>query len=179
MPRNSIVATRYVRALIESKGGTRGLEACYAELRVFWGAVSSQQDLLEFFMSPVVSRELKLEAVAALKGPLKESSDFIMTLIDGSRLDSLPEIMEAMQLALEDAAGEMSVTVELARMPDAALLEEIKSLLQERWRKKVNMKTVVRPELIGGFVARGQGKILDASVVSQLDSLKQSLSSHS
>lgn len=179
MPRNSIVATRYVRALVESRGGTKNLDGCCLELKTFWSAVSSQQDLLKFFLSPVVSRDLKVEAVMALKDKLRESAEFLITLIDAARLDSLPEIIEEMVLALEESAGEMSVTVELARDPEGGLLEEIKGVLQDRWRRKIKMNTVIRPELIGGFVAKGPGKILDASVSSQLEALKQNLSSHS
>ncbi len=179
MPRNSIVATRYARALIESRGGTKGLEACCLELKAFWQSVSGSAELEKFFLSPVVPRDLKIEAVNDLRGTLKESADFIVTLIDGARLEALPEVIDSISLALEEAAGEMSVTVELARAPQEGLLDEIRSVLQERWRRKIKMTTVIRPELIGGFVARGSGKILDASVATQLESLKQSLSSHS
>jgi F-type H+-transporting ATPase subunit delta len=179
MPRNSIVATRYSRALIETRGGTKGLEACCSELKTFWQAVSASPELKKFFLSPVVPRSLKVEAINDLRETLKESADFIITLIDGARLEALPEVVESLSLALEEAAGEMSVTVEVARAPQDVLLDEIRSVLQDRWRRRVKITTVVRPELIGGFVARGAGKILDASVATQLDALKQSLSSHS
>jgi F-type H+-transporting ATPase subunit delta len=179
MPRNSIVATRYTRALIEARGGTKGLDACFSELKAFWQSLSASPEFEKFFLSPVVPRDLKVEAINDLRATLKESADFLVTLIDGARLKALPEVIESISLALEEAAGEMSVTVELARAPQDGMLDEIRSVLQDRWQRKIKMTTVVRPELIGGFVARGAGKILDASVATQLGALKQSLSSHS
>ena len=52
-------------------------------------------------------------------------------------------------------------------------LDEIKAILQSKWDSKIKMKTKVNPELIGGFVAKAPGRVMDASLANQLDNLEQ------
>lgn len=175
MPRNSIAAKRYVRALgLQTTDGTE-IQRSLQELRSFWAAVGSSKEIRSFFLSPVISKTDKQAMLAELKDKFPHTLRFLAVLIDANRLGVLPEIIEELEIALEAIAGEVSVTIESARGLSDDAVSEIKSILQDKWGRKIRAKMVVNPELIGGFVARAPGKIFDASVRRQFEALKQVL----
>ena len=176
MPRSSQVSRRYVRALsavAEDQAGSS--QKILAELRSFVEALQSSKDLRTFFFSPIISRSEKKEILGEIKDKISHTQKFLSVLIDANRLSALPEIVDDYEAAMEAAAGEVSVAVESARPLSAQASDEIRSLLQDEWKKKVKMRTSVNPALIGGFVAQGGGKTLNASVAHQFELLKQSL----
>lgn len=178
MPRNAVIARRYVRALSvlnEDKADTSTPAKVLLELKGFQSVINASRDLREFFLSPVIGRDEKKEALQDLKEKLPLTTKFLSTLVESNRLSSLNEIVEEFENSLEALSGELSVELQMAHNLSASTLEEIKQTLEERWKKKIKIKTVINPELIGGFVAKAPGKILDASVANQFQLLKQSL----
>lgn len=175
MPRNPVAARRYVRALgLVSEEKTEA-QKILVELRSFQQLLAQSKDFRSFFFSPVIPKSDKKEAILDLKERLPLAHRFLSVLVEANRLSVLDEIVDGFEASLESASGELSVTLEVARtLPDSSL-EEIRALLQEKWKRTVRLKTQVNPAILGGFIAKAPGKILDASVVHQFDVLKQSL----
>lgn len=175
MPRNPVAARRYVRALGLVAEEKSEAQKVLVELKGFQALLAQSKDLRSFFFSPVIPKSDKKDAIMDLKERLPLSHRFLSVLVEGNRLSVLDEIVDGFEASLESASGELSVTLEVARtLPDASI-EEIRALLQEKWKRTVRLKTQVNPSILGGFVARAPGKILDASVAHQFEVLKQSL----
>lgn len=178
MPRNSAAARRYVRALQvlideKSEGSAQKL---LAELKGFQSTLKSSPEAAKFFFNPVIGKSDKKDALAEIKTKLPMTEKFLEALVEGNRINILDEIIEEFEGLLEADSGELSVQLETARALSESSLEEIKSLLRDRWKKKVKLNVTINPELMGGFVAKAKGRILDASVTNQFELLKQSLS---
>jgi F-type H+-transporting ATPase subunit delta len=100
---------------------------------------------------------------------------FLGVVVEGNRVNLLPEITEFFKNALEEHRGELSVQLEVARPLGEELEKKIRSFLETEWKRRIKLNVNERPELIGGFVARAPGRTLDGSVQTQLQRLKQSV----
>jgi F-type H+-transporting ATPase subunit delta len=77
---------------------------------------------------------------------------------------------------LADArAGQVRATVTAAAALSASDLDRVRRALEKRTGRKVLIQTAVDPALIGGVVARVGDLVLDGSVRTQLDEMRQRL----
>lgn len=181
MPLSPMVARRYAASLFQlsaDKASTvyfgKG-QQILNELRAFSEGMLKVADGVEFFLSPVISRDDKKAALAELESKLPLTHRFLAVLVEANRMEALSEIIAEFQAALDQASGELSVDVELAHAATPALLDEIKGVLHGEWKRQIKLNTTVNPNLIGGFIAKAPGRIMDASVSSQLEALEQEM----
>ena len=178
MQRNSMVAKRYAEALFDlTKDKSEKVffgtaPKVFAELKLFSSAVTTL-DTESFFLSPVIRVSEKTEVLDAVKDKFPLTYLFYLTLIEAGRMNCLSEIVEEFNRLNDEATGELTVDLQTAHSLSPALVEEIKSVLQEQWQRQIKIKQKINPEIIGGFVATAPGKIMDASVASQLENLEQ------
>jgi F-type H+-transporting ATPase subunit delta len=176
MAKNTLAAKRYANALYSVVKGDEGaaeLKDSLSELKLFYAAVEKADGGEEFFFSPVVSADDKISVLNELMKVFTHTHSFLLTLVKEGRLNCLKEIIDEFASLCEKASGELSVNLEMAQPLPEKQLDEIKLILQEKWKTKVKMKTTVNPELIGGFVATAPGRVMDASLSNQLDNLEQ------
>jgi len=175
MPRNSVAAKRYALAffsIVKSDSGMAGLQTILSELKLFNLALDKADDGVAFFFNPVISIDDKVKVLDELMKALPNIHSFLITLVKERRLDCLKDIIDDFARLCEKAAGELAVNLELAHpLPDATV-DEIKHVLETKWKSKIKIKTSVNPELIAGFVAKAPGRIMDASVSAQLENLE-------
>lgn len=177
MQRNSMVAKRYAEALFDlttdknEKVFFGAAPKIFAELKMFSSAVEAV-GANEFFLSPVIKVSEKTEVLESIKDKLPLTHLFFLTLIEGGRMNCVSEIVEEFNRLCDEASGELTVDLQLAHSLSPQLVEEIKSVLQEQWQRQIKIKQKINPEIIGGFVATAPGRIMDASVASQLENLE-------
>lgn len=181
MHRESQVASRYSNALFElsmepqESGIFAKPQQLLSELEVFNKALEEMPELRSFFENPTISREVKLEALQSLESKLSSIYRFLELLIEADRMGCMGEIVAAFRKSLEKSQGELRVQLETSAEFGEAMLNEIRSLLESQWKKKVTFEVKVNPDLIGGFVASASGKSFDASVRTQLQMMKKKL----
>ena len=102
-------------------------------------------------------------------------TSFLNLLIEKKRADILPDIAEAMQGMVDKdqniSHGSIVSAVEL----DNALLEKIQATLEKLTGNKVILETQVDPSIIGGILAKVGDLVLDGSIKTQLNGLKESI----
>lgn len=176
MPRNTLAAKRYAEALFHLNDGAEGGSSkVLGELSALAASFEKDRGIEEFFLSPVVSKEDKRQVISEAKEIFPLTQRFLLTLIDANRMDCLLEIVSEFRARCEELAGELSVNVETAHPLSGDALEEIRAFLQDKWKRTIKMQTSINPEIIGGFIARSSGRVLDVSAASQLENLKQSI----
>ncbi len=178
MPRNAVVSRRYVRALgyLADESDPSQTQKILGELRGFSSTIDSSKLLRSFFLSPVIPKSDKREALTDLKDKVPLTYRFLIALVDGNRLTNLGEIVAEYEAHLESRTGELSVEVITARKLSDATMAEIKQSIEDIWKRKIKVKHQIDAEILGGFMARAPGKILDASARHQFEALRQSLS---
>jgi len=178
MARNSLAARRYAFSLFQlaqERNDSAELDQVMQELKGFEASLSGADGSVDFFLSPIISKADKIQILQDLKSKLPHTLRFLTVLVESNRFDLLSEIIQALEEMREEVSGELTVELETARKFSDGLLDEVKNTLQERWGRKIILKTAIKPELIGGFVAKAPGRVINASVASQIENLQQQI----
>jgi len=174
-----ILAKRYAKAIF-SLGKEQGKVEAYADslnaIAVLYKNTELEvEDALTNPLYPVEARQKVMAKIAESVDADTLSTSFLNLLIEKKRVDVLPEIATALQemLVREENISHGSVisAIEL----DSKLLEEIQATLEKITGNKVILETQVDPSIIGGIVAKVGDLVLDGSIRTQLNGLKESI----
>jgi len=177
--RHTILARRYAKALFslgkeqekteEYSGMLGALAGLYAD-----GAAG----VGDAVTNPLYPLDVRQKVMAKIAGSMQADAimtSFLNLLIEKKRADILPDIAEAMQGMVDKdqniSHGSIVSAVEL----DNALLEKIQATLEKLTGNKVILETQVDPSIIGGILAKVGDLVLDGSIKTQLNGLKESI----
>lgn len=171
------VSTRYAKALMLYAQDTDKEAYFYRAMRSLEKSFRKQPRLREALENPVLSRrdKLTLITVAALgdEPPVREFSRFAALLLKNGRESMLQYICLSF---LDLYRKEKNITV--GRLITAVpVSEEVKRRIRQgtshRLKTQAELLTEVDPEIEGGFILDINGLRLDASVATQLKSVKR------
>ena len=140
--------------------------------------IAGNTQLLQFADNPKVSEVQVYDLVSGVvQGNLPEpGSNFLRTVIGNGRLGVLPEIA-AQYRALRNALGGSADAVVYSAFPiDAAALADMRTTLEKRFGRKLNLKVELDPGLIGGVRVVVGDEVLDTSVKARLQQMRAALS---
>lgn len=98
---------------------------------------------------------------------------FILTMLDARRIPFIPDIARAYRAKLDEMGQKLSAVVSSAAKLDDQDIDSIKKLLEELFKKKVEVKEHINPELLGGFSVNVGFTQIDLSLKSRLDSITE------
>lgn len=99
----------------------------------------------------------------------------LRVLGDKGRLGSLPEFAGGFLLAVAEARGQVDVQATVATELSATELDQVAQQIGKALGKTVSLKQKVDPSLIGGMKIKVGDQLIDASVASQLQSMKNKM----
>lgn len=171
----STIARRYAQALHEQAVEDKTVERVDADVALLRDTIEGSRELSGLFGSPVVSREQKERVVRALFGAhLGETTlRFVDFLIEKGREDALPEMARAYLALRDQQEGLVEAHVRTALPMSEAEQKDVRKALEARTGKKVRLRVVEDPELIGGLVIRIGDTVYDGSVRNQLAELRE------
>jgi F-type H+-transporting ATPase subunit delta len=176
---NKTAATRYARAILDVAVKEQAdLEQIERELGEFAGLFKQYPLLEKVLLNPAVPVPRKRAAVADLLAQAKFSpivSKLLTLLADRDRLVLVPDLLKAYSDRVLDYRGVVRAEVTTATPIDPARAEAIHRGLAALTRRTVTMTTKIDPAIIGGIVARIGSTVYDASVVRQLEKMKERL----
>jgi F-type H+-transporting ATPase subunit delta len=176
---NKTAAIRYARALLDVAVREKAdLEAIEHELSQF-GDLFTRYPLLEkVLLNPAVPVPRKRAAVADLLGVAKLSpivSKLLTLLADRDRLVLVPDLLAAYRERLLEHQNVVRAEVTTSVPLDAQRTSAIERGLAKLTGRTVKLSTKVDPSIIGGMVARIGSTVYDASVMRQLERMKERL----
>ena len=172
------VASRYAQALFESAKTPERRRDTMDQLAMISALLKEHPTLREFMWNPDVDPDDKVGLLdRALKGgwPALVKS-FVHMVVSMGRSESLPQIVEAFQAAVDAAEGRLRVLVRSARPLPHAALARLRTQLERREGKSIELRAEVAPELLGGMVIHLDHRVIDGSVRRQIDELRERLS---
>jgi F-type H+-transporting ATPase subunit delta len=176
---NKTAALRYARALLDVAVKERAdLEQIERDLAAFVALLHDNQSLEKVLTNPAVPLQRKHAAVAELMARAKFApmlSKLILLLAERDRLVLLPDLLAAYRDRLMDYRHVVRAEVITAAPIDAARVEQIQSGLAKATGRTVTVATRTDPTIVGGLVARVGSTVYDASVVRQLERMKERL----
>ncbi|HEY3375680.1 MAG TPA: ATP synthase F1 subunit delta [Candidatus Aquicultor sp.] len=174
--RGEQIAREYARGLFEAAVGKKNLDKVVKEVN-FVGDNLTDPEFEGFFQSIKIDSEAKKSVFN--KVFLQEVSvitrNFFWLIFDNGRENLLYEIRNEFE-RLVDEQNKCVVAKVITAVP---LNDKIKRRLQKQLtdatKKEVLVETVVDPSIFGGMLVYADGQVIDASVKSRLNNLRERL----
>ena len=167
----------YATALFEVARAEGALERVEDELFRIARTFEANEQLRSTLTDPGIPVERRLGIVEDLLGgrasPL--TTALVSFVVAAGRSRELPEIIDEL---VERAAGEREEVVAEVRTAiplDAQLHERLAAALSSATKKRVTVKAVVDPSVVGGVLARIGDTVFDGTVRHRLDQLKEAI----
>jgi F-type H+-transporting ATPase subunit delta len=176
---SDVVSRRYAQALIEVAAAEDAIGPVGADLDRFVALLRANGDQLGGpLSSPVFTSEERrgvLDAVLPSMNLHPLVSNLLRLANDKGRMALVPAITEAYRDMADRRADRVRVIVETAEPLTPQLEIEVRASLEVMTGKTVLLESRVKPELIGGIVARVGDKVYDSSLRTRLEQMRQTL----
>ncbi|MDC1202873.1 ATP synthase F1 subunit delta [Crocinitomicaceae bacterium] len=169
-------AIRYAKALLELSIENSNLDEVSSDMRRIVESSNETNDFKVFLSSPVIKSDKKIKVLKVLfVGFEKLTSSFIDLITKNKREYLLVEIAEAYLYLLKKHQQIVPVSITSARKLEKETLNQILDKMKSHVEGDFEVTEEVDESLIGGFIVRMDDKQIDASVLTQLNRMKQEL----
>lgn len=172
------IARRYAKALL-TIGKEDGRYKEYGEeLTSFAYLLEREADLKNAIINPIYSqteRKNVLHRIIDLLALSPIVANFLNLLFDKRRIDGALQISQVYQELVDQLENISRARVKTAVSLDEAMLDRIRQTLEKLTGNQVIMEVEEDPTIIGGIVAKAGDLVLDGSVRTQLQSLRETL----
>jgi F-type H+-transporting ATPase subunit delta len=172
------MAGRYATALFELALEQRAVDAVQADLDRFDALIAGSPDLDRLVRSPVFSADEQLKALSAVldrAGIGGLTGKFLKVVTANRRLFAVRPMAQAFRHLVARHKGEVTADVTLAEPPSEQHLAAIKDALKAVTRKDVRVDVHIDPSIIGGLVVKLGSRMVDSSLRTKLNSIKQAM----
>jgi len=169
-------AIRYAKALLELSIENSNLEDVSSDMKRIVESSMETNDFKVFLNSPVIKTDKKIEIMKVLfVGFESLTMSFIDLITKNKREYLLVEIAEAFLYLLKKHQQIVPVSIKSAQKLEKGTLDQILNKLKSHVTGDFEVTEEVDESLIGGFIVRMDDKQIDASVLTQLNRMKQEL----
>lgn len=170
-------AARYAKAMLEVSGQKGNAEAINSDMILISESVSQSEDLKVFLINPIISDEIKLNALNEVFAKADQSTKELFKVLKANkRFEILGSIALEFQKQYEALKGIEKVVVTTAIPMDATLESKVLSKVQSLAPgKQIIISNVVDASILGGFILKMGDKQYNASIANQLQVLKREL----
>ncbi len=173
-----IVAKRYAKALLEIGKEDGNTEQYGKELGDFAEMLAGAPELESALSNPGFDFDSRKKLLNAILGKLGLSpmvANFFRLLMDRGRIEATKDISQMYGLLVDEVNGITRAEVRTAAALNEQEVESLTNALKGVAGREVQLEVTEDPSLIGGVVAKIGDLVLDGSVRSQLENLKESL----
>ncbi|AWI76373.1 F0F1 ATP synthase subunit delta [Parazoarcus communis] len=175
MAENVTIARPYADAAFELARGAGALGP-WSEVLDRLASVAADSEMLALFNDPKFSGEQLNKLMLEVAGDLSaEQQNFIRVLVEGERLQVLPEIRDLFVALKNEHEGVLEAKIASAFPLDDAALASLKADLEARFKTKLDVSVSIDPELIGGVRIAIGDEVIDASVRGKLANMAAAL----
>lgn len=168
---NVRLATRYAKSLIGLATERGELEKVFGDMEWLQSLCKGNRDFITMLRSPVIKSDSKGKIVKAVAqnniGLLTNS--FIQLLINKGRESALPEITTAFIHQYKEIKKifpvKLTTAYPLSDDLKKSFVDHIKSTTE---MQNIELETVVKEDIIGGFILQTGDKMVDASIAYDL-----------
>jgi ATP synthase F1 delta subunit len=168
------IARVYSRSLFEVAKDEGKLDLIRDQLGEFADAVDSNRNLQIFLFSPYFSTEEKQDGLGrALVDADPNLVNFLELLLENHRMPAIFRIRRQYDDLWSEENKLLPVHVTSAVELDESTVEHIGATIGEQTGRKIELDSIVDPDILGGIVLRVGNSILDASIRNRLDHLRK------
>jgi F-type H+-transporting ATPase subunit delta len=177
-PSVSGVSGRYATALFELAREEKSIDAVKADLDRFTALLKESEDLKRLVRSPVFAADVQLKALSAVldkAGISGISANFLRVLTSNRRLFAVNDVIRAFRALVAKFKGEATAEVTVAEALSDKNLDALKTALKSVTGKDVALDVNVDPSIIGGLVVKLGSRMVDSSLRTKLNSIKNAM----
>ncbi len=176
--KHTILARRYAKALF-SLGKEQGKTEEYSKaLGGIAGLYADEVGIRDAVTNPLYPLDVRLKVMAKIAELVQADAimtSFLKLLVEKKRAAILSDIAEAIQGMVDKDQNISHGSIVSAVALDGVLLEKIQVTLENLTGNRVILETQVDPSIIGGIIAKVGDLVLDGSIRTQLNGLKESI----
>ena len=175
---NPRLASRYAKSLMDIAVEQNSVEAVLNDLKTLDNVCHQSHDFVVMLRSPVIKADKK---IAAIKGIFeshisKLTMTFVNLMTTKGREEYLQEIVQAFIAQYNEMKHIKIVKLSTAHPVNDKVKDAILSKVAGALKgNTIDLRTEVKPELIGGFVLEVEDKLFDASVRRDLNDIRTTL----
>jgi F-type H+-transporting ATPase subunit delta len=172
------VAGRYATALFELALEEKAVETVERDLNRFASALDAVEDLRRLVRSPVFTADEQERAIAATLEKMEIeglTANFLKLIARNRRLFAAPDMIKAFRALLARHRGQASAEVTSALSLTEGQLRALQTALKAALHKDVQLDQKVDATLLGGLVVKVGSRMVDSSLRTKLNSLKQTM----
>ena len=176
--KNSILANRYAKALFSVAQEENAFDEYAKALHEVASVMMAVPEVKDGLTNPMYPVDVRCKVMAHIAKTMSASLvvwNFLDLVVRKKRAAFLPEIAEAFQVLIDVQRNICQGTVVSAMPLSAELNAKVQATLEKITGKQVVLSSQVDPSIIGGIVAKVGDLVLDGSIRSQLQGLKESI----
>ena len=171
----SKVAKRYAQGLLSFTQESGHTDSVFAEMGDIVKTIEKSKELQNFFASPIIAVKKKVGiALEVFKNFSPVTKSMLQLIIKQGRESQMQNIAQEYINKVEDMNGVQRITITSA---SALSSENINNILKSselvNHDNKFDVKSIINPEILGGYILRVGDQQVDASVKSKLSKLKK------
>lgn len=172
----SKVAKRYAQGLLDFTQESGQTAQVFSEMKDVVKLMNESKDLNKFFLTPYIDSKKKIAVASEIfKGLSGTSINLINLVIKHGRENQLKNIAQEFINKVEDINGVQRVTLTSATQLSSANVQQIlESSKMVNGQTNFDLKTIINPEILGGYILRVGDQQIDASVKTKLNQVKKS-----
>jgi len=166
---------RYATSLLETALEKKNLDVITADIKSLVETFAKSWELQLMIESPVIRPELKLSILREIFSNKisKDSVDFIEFIVLKKRENLLDSIGKRFLELRDEYLGIANVMVTSATEFSNEQKDVLKNKLEKILNKKISLNFRTDQKLVGGFIAKVNDTLYDASIRHQLELLKK------
>ena len=171
-----VIARRYAKALINL--AEKDLENTGKSLTALADVFSNSTELSEVLSDTKVSSQIKQNVLKKILKKIKVSKlvdTFIRYLLAKRRIVLLPNIERAFNLFLQEKLGRIEAGITVAQEISEVTVGKLEKTISRYSGKEVTVNITIDPAIIGGIVTRIGSVVIDGSIHTQLNQIRQSI----
>jgi F-type H+-transporting ATPase subunit delta len=178
MAETRTIARPYAEAVFKLGKAKDELSAWSAMLKET-AAVAADEQIRALIGNPKVPPRRLGELLLGICGDRlnDEGRNFVLLLAENGRVEILPEVSELFEQLKTQHEGVLDAEIFSAFPMSDAQLDDLVSHLETKFKRKIEAKVSVDPELIGGVKVEIGDEVLDASVRGKLEAMAVALKS--
>jgi len=172
---NRKAARRYNTALYEIASEQKLVDAVIKDFEDIKKSIAGSKELASFLTTPIINLHKKADVIKSIfSGKLNDLTlKFLDVLCEKNRINIIGDIIEDFLNLVNDKRGIVTASIKTA----LEISENEKFAISEKLRKytskDITASFSVDPSIKGGFIAQIEDKIIDASILRQLELLRE------
>ncbi len=151
----------------------------WSDMLQFAAIVAGDERILALLSNPGVSAKHLGELLLGICGDelSNEGRNFILLLVESKRVKVLPQVSDLFEQLKAQHEGVLEAKVSSAFAMTDRQLKDLVVGLESKFKRKIEAKVNVNPELIGGVKVEIGDEVFDASVRGKLEAMSVALKS--